>query len=191
MKEQELTKEESLALIGRMISQAKENYSKGSSIYFLLWGWVVLVANLGHYLIQKFDWFDRPWLIWSITIPAIIYTIVQSIRDGKNSKVATHLDSLYGHVWMIAGIGIVVSILFMSQINYYHNAFILLFAMGGTYISGQMLKFRPLVMGAFALLVSGIVCFNVSMVDQYLVGAIGILLGYLIPGYMLKSRERE
>ena len=70
-------------------------------------------------------------------------------------------------------------------------AFILLFAMGGTYISGQMLNFRPLVMGAFALLVSGIVCFNVSMVDQYLVGAIGILLGYLIPGYMLKSRESE
>ena len=191
MKEQELSKEESLALIGRMISQAKTNYSKGSSIYFLLWGWVVLVANLGHYLIQKFDWFDKPWWIWSITIPAIIYTIIQSIRDSKSSMVVTHLDRLYGHVWMISGIGIVASIIFMSQINYYHNAFILLFAMGGTYISGQMLRFRPLVMGAFALLVSGIVCFNVSMVDQYLVGAIGILLGYLIHGYMLKMKEGE
>ncbi len=189
MKEQELTKEESLALIGRMISQAKTNYSKGSSFYFLLWGWVVLVANLGHYLIQKFQWFDKPWLIWSITIPAIIFTIIQSIRHSKQSTVTTHLDRLYGHVWMMVGIGIVASIVFMSQINYYHNAFILLFAMVGTYISGQMLKFKPLVMGGFALLFSGIVCFNVSMVDQYLVGAIGILLGYLIPGYLLKMKE--
>ena len=191
MKEQELTKEESLALIGRMISQTKSNYSKGSSFYFLLWGWVVLVANLGHFLIQKFHWFDRPWLIWSITIPAIIFTIIQSLRHSRHSLVTTHLDRLYGHLWMMVGFGMVVSIVFMSQINYNHNAFILLFAMVGTYISGQMLQFRPLVMGGFALLVSGIVCFNVSMVDQYLVGPIGILLGYLIPGYLLKVKEGE
>ncbi len=191
MKEKELTHEESLAIIGRMISQAKTNYAKGSSFYFLLWGWVVMIANVGHYMIEKYNWFDRPYYIWVITIPAIVITIIQSIRHSKNSSVITHYDRLYGHVWMTAGIGIVASLVFMSQINYYHNAFILFFAMAGTYISGQMLQFRPLIMGAFALLVSGVVCFNVNMVDQYLVGGIGIFLGYLIPGYLLKSKESE
>ncbi|XOV93122.1 MAG: hypothetical protein ACFHWX_00130 [Bacteroidota bacterium] len=191
MNEKAMTNEESLALIGRMISQAKENYSKGSSFYFLLWGWIVLIANIGHYLIQKFDWFDRPYYIWVITIPAIILTIIRSIKESKEGLVTTHLDRLYGHVWIGVGIGIGVSIMFMSQINYYHNAFILLFAMIGTYVSGQMLRFRPLMLGAVAFLVASIICFNVSMVDQYLVGGIGILLGYLIPGYLLKVKEIE
>lgn len=191
MKEQQLTNEESLALIGRMISQAKSNYSSGVSFFFLLWGWVVALANFGHYILAHFHLYDKPYIVWFITIPAVLVSIYYGIKMDRETKVTTHLDRLYGHVWLALGVVMTITIIFMSRLDYNHNAIILLLAGTGTYINGKMLKFTPLVLGSVALIGSAIICFTLSVNDQYLVAGIGILAGYLVPGYILKSKESE
>ena len=190
MSNKELSKEESLTLITEMIGQAKRNVAKGGSFYFLLWGWVVLVANLGHYLIAKFDWYDYPYIVWILTIPAAIASMVHGARRSKKSSVKSHLDSLYSQIWLAVFIGVLIILFFMDNVNYNINAIILAFAGIGTYISGQALRFSPLTMGGIALWISSVVAFNLNPIDQYLVGAVGIFAGYLIPGYLLRKAEK-
>lgn len=190
MLEKELTKQESLNLITEMINQAKSNYTRGGSFFFLLWGWTVMLANFGHYYLEKFTDFDRPHLIWALTLPSAVISIIYSVRLGKKSLVTTHLDRMYGQVWLAVGVGVIVSLIFMSRIGFSHNPVILLFAGMGTFISGQMLRFTPLALGGIALWIAAVIGFSVPVVDQYLVGGIGILAGYLIPGYLLKSKEQ-
>ena len=191
MEEKELTKEESFEIIKKMIIQAKRNYSKGDSFHWLLWGWVIMLANFGFYGLEKYTAFDKPYLIWLITIPAAIVSVYYSSRRSKVSQVINHFDRLYGQVWLAMGVSMFVTILFMSKLGYNHNGVILLFAATGTYISGQMLKFTPLILGAIALIITSVICLNVEIVDQYLYGGIGIFVGYLAPGYLLKSKESE
>ncbi len=189
MKE-ELSKDESLALITEMIGQAKRNVAKGGSFYFLLWGWVIALANLGHYLIDRFDWYEHPYIVWLIIIPAVIVTVLYSARRDQRAKVISHYDRIYGQLWMAIFIAIIVLLTFMQKLDFNQNAVILLFSGLGTYLSGFLLKFKPLNIGGIALLVSAIIAFNVSVIDQYLVAAVGLVLGYLIPGYLLQRAER-
>ena len=190
MLEKELTKQESLNLITEMINQAKSNYSKGGSFFFLLWGWTIMLANFGHYYLARFTDFDQPYLVWTLTLPAAVISIIYSVRLGKKALVVTHLDRMYGQVWVAMGVGIIVSLLFMHRMGFNHNPVILLFAGAGTFISGRMLRFTPLVLGGIALWMAAVIGFSLPVVDQYLVGGIGILAGYLIPGYLLKNKEK-
>ena len=189
MRDKELTKDEQLALITDMIGQAKRNVAKGGSFYFLLWGWVVMLANLGHFLIAKNNWMEHPYMVWLLTIPAVIITIIYGSRQSKVAKVKSHLDRLYSQIWLAVFLGVLIILFFMGNVNGNVNAIILSFAGIGTFISGQALRFKPLILGGIALWISSIIAFNLHPIDQNLIGAIGIFAGYLIPGYLLKKAE--
>lgn len=190
MSEKQLTEKESLALITEMISKAKSNYQRGGSFQFLLWGWVMMLANFGHYFLEAFTDYPHPYIVWAIGFPAGIVSAIHSSRMSKNALVVGHLDRTYGHIWIAVGVGIVITLLSMSRLGYNHNAIILLLAGMGTYITGQLLRFRPLMWGGVALAVASVIAFNVEVTDQYLVGGFGLFVGYLIPGYLLKSKEK-
>ncbi len=191
MSNDELTNDERLTLIANMIGEAKHNIARGGSFYFLMWGWVVMLANIGHYLIAVNDWYEAPYIVWLATIPAAIASIIYSARKHSHAKVVSHLDRLYGLIWLAVMIGVLVIIFSSGELTGNLNAIILTFAGVGTFISGCALRFTPLILGGVALWVASIVAFNLSPIDQYLVGAFGILAGYLIPGYLLKRAERE
>ncbi|MEO9870025.1 hypothetical protein [Ekhidna sp.] len=188
MSNKELSQDESLALITDMIGQAKRNVAKGGSFYFLLWGWVVMLANLGHYLIAKYDWYEHPYIVWVLTIPAAIASMIYGAK--REGSVRSHLDRMYSQIWLSVFIGVIIILFFTTNENYDTNAIILTFAGIGTFISGQALRFSPLTMGGIALWVASIIAFNMDPIDQYLVGAIGILAGYLVPGYLLRKAEK-
>lgn len=190
MSEKELTKDESLALIADMINKAKRNVVKGGSFYFLLWGWVVMLANLGHYLIGKFDWYEHPYIVWLATIPAAIASVVYGARRSRSAVVKSHLDRLYSRIWLGVSISVIIILSFLGDIRPNLNAIILTFAGLGVFISGFALRFKPSVIGGVALWITAIVAFNISPIDQYLVGSVGILAGYLIPGYLLRKAEK-
>ncbi len=185
----ELTHEQSLSLITEMISQAKRNVAKGGSTQILMWGVVIAFANFAHYTLANIG-YSAPYIVWLVTIPTAIASAILGYRMGKSGATG-HLDSIYGQTWIAIGVGIAGSLAMMSRINYFHNVFILLLAGIGMYITGRLLRFRPIVFGSFVLWIAAIVCFNLPMNDQYLVAGIAILLGYIVPGYLLKRAESE
>ncbi len=190
MKTDELTNEQSLEIITRMIGEAKRSIARGGSFYFLLWGATVAVANFGHYALDKAE-YAMPYLIWLVSLPALVITIIHGKQQGRKNQVSGHFDRIYGHIWLIVGVAMVCTILFMSSINFNHNAVILLLAGAGTYISGCMLRFNPLRIGAIVLVAAACLAFTQSPTDQNLIAGIGIIFGYIVPGVLLKRQEGE
>ena len=190
MKTQELTNEESLEIITGMIGEAKRSIAKGGSFQFLLWGFTMAVANFGHYALEKMD-YHMPYIVWLVTLPVIGISIAHGIRSKRKSGASGHLDRIYGRIWLILGISMFCTIAFMYKLNFNHGAVILLLAGCGTYISGSLLRFRPLVYGGWFLLVAACFAFTQSRIDQTLISGVAIIFGYVVPGILLKKQEGE
>lgn len=191
MNEKELTQEESIALIADMIHSAKQNIVNGASFHFLLWGWVLMLANFGHYFIEKYNIYEVPYIVWVITIPAAIASTLYGFRTKKQATVSTHLDKIYASLWICIMFMVIICLVFMARLGFNHNAVIMLFSGIGTFMSGIILKFRPLIIGGVILWIASTMGFMVDISEQQLISGIAIVIGYLAPGYLLRKTERD
>lgn len=184
-----LSPQQSLDLIQSMINEAKGNV-RDNSFYYLFWGWVLIVAHIGSFTLIKIE-FDYPFAVWLIVIPAWIISFVYGSRQrNKQKRTTTHLERVNITLWVSFGVLAVVIPFFGSFINYQINPIILLVGSMATLASGVILKFKPLMIGGVIFFVFGLPCFFVSNEYQSLLSALAITLGYLVPGYLLKSQKR-
>jgi len=183
-----MTAQQSLDIITSMIKQTKANVS-ANSFYFLLWGWTIALANLGVYLAIRFEAFDNPTVIFAVTIPAAIWSAVHGFRQGRDAKVSTVLDSINMWLWICFGITCFTLAYFGSRISWQINPIIITCCAGPTFVTGIMLRFRPLIIGGIAFWFFGIVCFLVSTESQFLIAAAAVVVGYIVPGHMLRKSE--
>lgn len=184
-----LNPQQSLELITSMIRQTQGNAS-GSSFYFLLWGWVITLCNFGMYFMLRFTQFEYPYLVWTLAIPAWIITMFYGNKQDESRGSTTHLDKITMWLWIGLGITIMPSWIFGAQINWLVNAAILMPVGLATFVSGVIIRFKPLLFGGITFWIAGTLCYIVSPVDQYLVGGIAMIFGYLVPGYMLKKLNK-
>ncbi|HYG01065.1 MAG TPA: hypothetical protein VD927_01415 [Chryseosolibacter sp.] len=188
-KQETMTIEQSLDVITRMINEAKGKVQR-NAFYFLLWGWVVVIANVGVYILSE-NGYQHPEMIWAITIPAWMVSLWRMYSKRSSPEASTHLGRLSGWIWLGYGISLAVLIAFGSRINYQLNPVVLLMTAIPTFATGAILRFRPLVAGAMTFWVLGIVCFIVSKEMQPLINAGAFVGGYLLPGYLLKNKKDE
>jgi hypothetical protein len=189
--EENFSPQQSLQLIQSMIVKTKAKLSQ-NSIYFLLWGWVTFIAILGQFLLKVVFQYERHYLVWLITIPTVILSIVYTARTHKKHTVRTYVGESMSSVW--TGIGIsffVLSIIITNSNGGWINAwpfFILLYGLG-TFVSGKILKFTPLVVGGVFNWILAVVCIYVDFDYQLLMAAAAILTSYIIPGHLLRSHN--
>jgi hypothetical protein len=184
-----LNPQQSLDLITSMIRQAKGNVQK-TSFYFLLWGWTIVIANLGVYIMIKFTDVQNPFLMFAITIPAGIISIIYSTRQDKTSIVTTHLDQIHMWLWIGYGINCFLVVLVGKYVGWMVNPIIITMCAMPTFITGVILKFKPLMFGGVVFWIAGVALFFIAKDDQFLLAALAIALGYLVPGYMLRKSEK-
>lgn len=182
-----LTPEQSLELITAMIGEAKGKLQR-NNFFFLFWGWIIATANLGMYTLAKLD-YDRPYAVWLITIPAWAFTLYKVFSRRKVSTHHSHFDKISGWLWISFGVSIFILVVFGFKINYQLNPVILVMTAIPTFASGIMLKFKPLMIGGALFWLFGVAAFLSSQETQPLISTLAILCGYLIPGYMLRSKE--
>lgn len=188
--ENELSNEERLKFISEMIVQAKKNFAGGGSFHFLLWGWVISLANFGHYILEVFELYEIPYIVWLITIPAAVVSTWYGVSKSKSSHVTSHLDKVYSSIWISISVLVVICLIFMARINFNHNPFILLFTGLGTFMSGILMRYKPIMYGGVILWVGAVMGLLSPVRDQQLIAGIVVILGHLVPGYLLKKKER-
>ena len=66
------------------------------------------------------------------------------------------------------------------------TSFILLLEGIGTIVSGRVLRFKPLQLGGLAFFSAALVSVLIPDEYKYLIHAIAIITGFIVPGYMLK-----
>jgi hypothetical protein len=184
--ERELSPQESLSIITSMIEKTKHSISD-SSHYFLLWGYAAFIGCVGQYVLMT-QGYEKHYQVWLVTLVALAVHIYFIIRDSKREKVNTFLSEANGYLWMGIGISFSVMAFIFSKIGWqYCLPFYVLFYALGTFVSGSIIKFKPLIIG-------GAICFALAAVTpfvsydiQLLLAATSLLISYIIPGHLLRS----
>lgn len=188
--EKQLSSSESLALISEMIQKAKKEAAGDGSFQLLLWGWVIALCNFGHFTLAKLG-YAMPYVVWLAVIPAVIWSFVHEFKKRKASRVKTHLDDFLGQLWIAVFTGMVIILSFMPVLEFRHNPIILILAGVGVFVTGAIIKDKSVKLGGLVLFLGSIVGFLQPVDEQYLVAGIAMILGYLVPGYVLKNKFKS
>jgi Flp pilus assembly protein TadB len=192
MENENFSKEESFNLIAKMITRAKnENRDKGEG--WLLWGWLLIVASIASAVLKYVDQTQYlPWLWNGIGIIVLIY-FIYGITRKKSAKVKTYVEEMLDKASVAFFLSLITMIIAtaIKEQGFAFGYYFILYAFW-MYIYGSVIQFKPLLIGAFVNWAAAILIF---IVDDFFYGmiisAIAVLIGYLIPGYMLRSQYNK
>jgi len=182
----------SLKVIYETIENAKNNI-RDNGFFYLLWGWLVLIASLLHYILFNFTEFGYFYIGWPVLMTiGMIASIIYGIRLGKTNTVTTYMDTMLIYLWwsFTATILLLLTMTFTGFITFeiMNPLIVILFSMC-TFVSGGIMRFRPLIIGGLAGWILGAAEFFIDRDSQLLLTSLAIIVAYLIPGYMLKNRK--
>ena len=192
MDPEKFSPQDSLSLIQNMIAKTRQDMGDNSS-YFLLWGWITLVACLGEYVLKNVFHYEKHYLVWLLIIPGVIISIYLGIKDKKKQRVNTYIGESMKYLWMGMGISYFVLCMILGRMGSNANVFpffMLLYGLG-TFVSGQFLQFKPFIWGGVAAWALAITSAYFDYDYQMLFGAAAILVSYIIPAYMLRYKNKS
>ncbi|RPD48230.1 MULTISPECIES: hypothetical protein [Chitinophagaceae] len=187
---QPMTPLQSLELIEAMIAKTKSNMHE-NRIYFLFWGWLAFAAILGQFILKAIFEYRYHYLVWTITIPAIVITIIYTNKH-RHKSARTFIGESMSNLWTgMCFSFFILSVIITSSPAGWMNSypfFILLYGLG-TFVSGRILRFKPMVLGGIANWVLAAICPWLPYDYQMLLTAVALLLSYIIPGHLLKNEN--
>jgi hypothetical protein len=185
--EKVMTGEESLKIISEMINKTKVNIRQGS-FHLLFWGWLIFFCSLAEYILFNFTDISNPWYVWFLTIPGAFVSLIYGFVNGRKERVHTYADMLYMWTWMGFLASAIILFILMSKKMEGLAPFILLLAGFPTFLSGFIVKFKPLIIGGITFWVFSLAAHFAGPNASMLVTSVAMLTGYLIPGYLLKRK---
>jgi hypothetical protein len=189
--EHKMTEKESLELITSMINQAKEKVNESGTLY-LLWGWLILFCCIVQFVGVEFFNDSNVYLVWLLTWVVLIVQVFYLWRKRKRIRVKTYMREVNAYVWLVFFISLMLLFFIESRFNAYKVFNPLLLMMYGmpTFLSGIILKFKPLVIGGICCWILSIIAVFTPIDYQVLLVGLSIISGWIIPGYILRSTSK-
>jgi len=186
--ENEMTGQESLELIARMIHKAKRDYFD-SGLSALLWGSVISFCSLVSFINQLTVRIDAINAVWVLTFIAVVPQILIAIREKRARKYKTYDEDHMGGIWISFAIAVFLLNFIFWRYEYKGEAAVYLMLYGvPTFATGYSRRFRPMLIG-------GIACWafaGLSLFCGYpytlLCITAAALIAWFIPGLILRSR---
>ncbi len=192
MEQPEFSTQNSLQLIESMINKAQNRFNENGHLY-LLWGWVIFFCSIIHFVVDYWNIYDKPQLVWIATWGAVIYQMIYLARTKRKERVKTYTDEIIGYVWLV----FVISMGLMGYVagkfgawGLMYPLFLILYGIP-TFLSGAIIKFPPLQIGAVGCWILAIASTFVINQYQVLFLALAVLSAWIIPGYLLRSRFKK
>ncbi len=187
-----LSPQESLRIIQDTIDLAKRSF-RDNGFHFLLWGWLVVLASVTHWYLLVNHLHPNPEIAWSVMVvigvPAAM--IREWLRNKKTLQAPNLVHQWYGWVWLGFGISMLISIPFAVRSGVSAIPFILVLTGFATFISGILLRFKPLIFGAAVIWAGALWCLFLNPAQHLLIQAVCAVFGYLLPGYMLNLEKQK
>lgn len=189
--EKNLTAQESLRVIRETIDLAKSNFRQ-DGFHFLLWGWLVAIASATDWYLAVIQKDERHSLAWIIMVLiGVPVSLIREARLGKRRKEKNIVRRWYALIWLGYGVSMALSIPMSARIGLSPVPFILVLTGFATYMSGILLKFKPLLLGAAVIWAGALWCMFLSTEQHLIVQSATAILGYLVPGYLLNSQSKK
>jgi hypothetical protein len=191
MNDEKFSPEQSLKVIQSMIDKTRQDMSD-NSIYLLVWGWLAFLAFIGQFILKHIYDYEKHYMVWSVTFVGILFSIYQGRKEKKEIKARTYIDESMKHLWAGMAICFFVLSMILTKLGWgtvVFPFFIMLYGLG-TFVSGKIIQFKPLVIGGIIAWILAIGAVYVSYDYQMLFGAAAILISYIIPAYMLRAKNK-
>lgn len=186
--------QDSIRVITEMIENSKAKI-RDNSFFYLLWGWLVLIASITNFVLLKMGYYDFAWIPWPILMfGGGIVSGVAGYRLGKKAKAKTMFDTTMTYLWIgfVITLFIVLFVAASGNISWRTSNVLIIALYGlGTFVSGGILKFRPLIIGGVLSWAIAVANLYVPEIYSLLMVALSIVVAYLVPGYLLKSKEKN
>jgi len=180
---------EKLNVIYEMIENSKIRIRE-NAFFYLLWGWLVLIASLSHFIMMRYGIFYS-FLAWPVIMTAGgIISAIAGIRMGKRSGFRTHIDTAVIYLWYGFTLALLIILAFAigGKITWeIANALIINMYGLGTFVSGGILKFKPLIIGGICCWIIALGVFIIPGEYTLLLVSVSIIIAYLVPGYLLRK----
>jgi len=195
MDEENISQQQSLAIIESMINKAKNQFSENGFTY-LLWGWVILVCSVSQFILQYLMHYPRHYLVWMLTWLAALVQVIDSVKGKKKKLVKTYTDQIMGFVWLAFVVMMLLTGLLVGKALgpgqvYVGNIIILILYGMPTLLSGIILKFKPLVIGGTGCWILAILANFIPHEFIVLLIAAAVIIAWIIPGFLLRSRYKR
>lgn len=192
MTEEKFSPEDSLRLIQSMIEKTKEDFAQ-NAFFYLLWGWLIFIASLMQYVLLVIVHYPKHYLVWNLMWVGGIISIVYGIRFKRKLRVKTYMSEAMELFGVGSGISFTILVLVFGYNNVWQFAFPVYLVLYGfcSFASGAILRFKPLRWAAFVCWGIAIVSVFVSYQTQLLLIALAVLSSYIIPGYLLREKNRK
>ena len=193
--EEQFSPQQSFAIIQQMIDTAKNQFSESGHLY-LLWGWVVLVCSIAQFILLSVFRYPYHYMVWMLTWVVFIYQIFYIVKEKRKAKVRTYTDKIIGFVWIsFVILMFLFGFLFGIELgnNYYKlmsPCFLALYGMP-TFLSGIILKFKPLIIGGIACWFLSILALYIPYDYQLLILAAAMIVAWIIPGYLMRAKYKK
>ena len=191
MDQENFSPQDSLKLIQSMITKTRQEMGDNSK-HFLLWGWITFIACTAQFILIKAG-FEKHYLVWLLIIPGFIISTYFGVKDRKRQIVKSYLGESMKYLWMGMGISFFVLSMILGRLGWQNNVFpffMLLYGLG-TFVSGKILQFKPLIYGGMAAWLLAIISVYFSYEYQTLFAAGAILVSYIIPAYLLRIKNKS
>lgn len=193
MENENFSPEQSLQLISQMITEAKKEITDNGFLY-LLWGWLVFIAAVSNFVLLKFE-YEYAFISWPTLMPlggiiSIIYGFTQKKKNAKKTK--TWVDHVFMYTWIAFAVTLMITLSAAYKLGWETiYPFIMLLYGIGTFISGGIMKFKPLIIGGIVCWIVAGIAFYVKFEYQLILLIVAIVGSYIIPGHMLKYKYNK
>ncbi len=160
---------------------------------FLLWGGLVAVFFLLQFVL--WEWLHQDWCMWIWTGAVVIgwpWMIVLLCKDHRRTHLRTHASKIILDVWIFVGVACFVGGLafgFADKFETFAMPFIGLLVGIGAFVTGEVNRFRPKIIGGIVGTAIGIVSFLLQgdcWTWQMFALALVSIVSLVIPGYLYK-----
>jgi hypothetical protein len=197
-----LTEQESLEVITQMIQQAQNNFQKGDGNVIMFWGYLVAFTALLNFALAFALPGSQSNLVWLLMIPGWMVAFFMRRKTDRSAIVKTHIDRIINSTVIAFGISVAILQFVFWAMYYYFDEIrqfsmmapvVLLFTGAAHYVSGKAYRFQPYVYGGFIFWLGAIVCLLIlpNVQFHFLVLAICMVFGYIIPGGKLNKKNKE
>ena len=194
--EKKFNEQESLKLINEMIAQAKGNAQEGDGKYSLLWGYIIAIASLSHFVaflhsVETGIHYSN--IIWGVATPlGFVITAIFAFRDKKKELIRTYTDSITNSLW----IGFMCSLLLSGIILSGKNGFLIypmatLLMTFTLFVNSRAYKMKWMYTYLVICLVCTILYKFIPLLYYPLLMAISMTAGTIIPGHILSKKAKE
>jgi hypothetical protein len=190
MEEKELSGEESLRLINRMIYEAK-GYFYESGTGALVYGFTVFICSVFTFLTDK-NIINFPFAPFYLMVPVFFIQGWIQFKEEKKKKAKTFTDEAVDFIWVGYFLSVIISLAGIFAGAGYIIITTILFLTGfAAFLTGIITKFRyHIVCGILCLVLAAISFFIQNANIYFLLTAVSIIV-WIIPGFMLRARFKN